>query len=166
MAKLKIGALLITVSVIFSSFMGCSKRKLAVDYRESSFIAVARMTDRTGELTAKVTSSRGCVYIELLTPDSLSGITLCREAFGDFILCGDLKVPSEQYAYLLEWLDVILPQGEIILTGKTSLDGSEALGAVIETESVEIYLDKSTYAPLKIIKKDRQISLISFDYTS
>ncbi len=166
MVKLKLWAFFITVTIILSCFTGCFQRSLPTDYRKSSFIATAELSDKNSSVTAKITAEEDCVYLELMTPDRLSGITLCREEAGDFLLCEDLRVPSAQYEYLFEWLDLMLPNGEIILTGETKIDGSDAVGAVLDGQDVEIYLDKSTYAPLKIIKKDRQITLISFKFVS
>ena len=164
MVKLKLWALFTTVVILLSCSAGCSPKTPPTDYRESSFVATAELSDQSGSATAKITADRSSVSMELITPDSLSGIALVRENGENYILCGDMRMPSSDHGYLLEWLDMIIPAGKIILTGNTKIDGLASVGAVVEGQDVEIYFDKSTYAPLKIIKNGRCVTLTAFEF--
>ncbi len=166
MQKLRLWIFFLVIFIAFSSLSGCSDRAIPLDYRQSDFEAEAILNDGAAELTVRIQKAADRIQMELLSPDSLSEITFCREAGEEYIICRELRLSADGFEHMLGWLDLLLPTGELILVGKSQINGCEVLGAVTESSETEIYLDKNTYAPLYIKQGERQISIKGFEFTN
>ncbi len=169
MVKIKIWALIITLFLIFPYLFGCAPKAPQADYRQLPFSAKAILSDGTIELYVKILSKKGdtdSISMELLSPDSLSGITFCISGNEKYALCGDMRLSPEGYGYIFGWLELIFPEGELTSTGECKINGRYAIGLIDETKSLEVYVDKDTYAPIFIASGNMKILIESFEFTS
>ena len=143
----------------------CSNKDVR-DYREYGFCArvihVNGGTEAEADIFVEAPSAEGerKMRIELTYPESLSGIVLCCDGGERYILCGEMRLEDTGFEYLFEWFNILLPTGELKVTGKCELSGTYALGAL--TDECEIYLDISTHSPKEIRKGDKSIKFKSF----
>ena len=154
------------ILALFCVFLpSCAQSTPKIDYRQSSFRAHTHLVCDRSTLTAEISydANTATLRIDILSPSGLSGVSLYRENGKRSVKSGNIDF-GDGLDNLLAWLDLILPDGELIATGKQVFEGRNVISTVIEASGCEILLDADTYAPLTIRQGERQIKLNSFEF--
>ena len=155
--RVSVAMAVILLITLFGS--ACSGRMLS-DYRQKDFTAEVLLSDGTSDIKAQVifkAPTDGCdrsVRMIFTSPETLSGIALCEDG-ERYITYDGIRIEKNGLEYLFEWLDVILPEGELRYIGKGIAEGVSTYNALVNDCS--IYLDRSTCLPLRIEKESRTV---------
>ena len=157
----------IVTLALFVTLCSCSSGDIR-DYRERGFSSSLLLSWDELKITARIDvgipneNGKRLVRIDLLSPETLSGISLCQDGDKRYILCEDLQISEEQLKTMFVWLDLILPIGELKITGKLEANGSSVITAYVGNSNMHI--DPNTHAPVEIYDMGKRVTFEHFEF--
>ena len=142
------------------------------DYRERGFQCVTELDDGGQRYCARLAVSAPDEYgereiqIELIRPDTLSGIVATVRGGNTVITCDGISIPTENFSRLISRFSVLLAGGDMKPVCNTEINGKKAVFYKAEnitgSEEYEFYLDPDTCAPMEIRHKGGTLFVSDF----
>jgi len=166
MVKLKIIAVLLITAFCICCLFSCGRGGITEDYRDSPFEATVVLCRGSSSWEARITvgddaAEQRDIRIELLSPETLSGISIYRENGEVYAQYGDLRMSGSSFGHILEFADIIIPKGEMELVGKSDI-GEKRILCASTTSGHEIYLNAETLEPVEIRIGDMAVKIKDF----
>ena len=171
--KIRTIVLYTALAMISLSLFSCSRITAPEEiYVKRDFSAEIRWTSEDSEYRARLvtrwlseekTSRR--IELELTAPERICGVTIEKTGGKATVKVGDMVAELHNQT-ILEAAELLLSDGNFSYKAKAELSGREVIVAerVCENDISEIYLDKESGAPLRVVSGGRRIEVVWFEF--
>ena len=166
--RVKILALCASVFMIFG-LCSCAGAVRFDDYRSRPFRCEIDFSVGSRAICARIyAKGSDDVRMELLSPEAVEGVILCRDGENEYAEYGEMIFDAEAFGEILSYCRALVPEGNIVKKSRARGRDGEICLSVKEDEFTggyfEIYVDKKSGIPREIFFDGKSVTVRNFEF--